>query len=182
MITRRAVLAGAGATALAAALPELALAARGDAAIFGRMAPLEQTLAFAYGAAVNAGSDRVRELATGFVAHEAEHVAALNRELEAMGSAKAQPPKDPGVVDAVARSLGITPVLTDLRTPDEILTFLLAFEEAVMAAWINAHRKLADARLLQLATGILACQAQHAVLLRRALGRELLPEAFAASA
>jgi hypothetical protein len=86
------------------------------------------------------------------------------------------------VVDAVARSLGIAPVLSDLRTAEEILAFMLAFEEAVMAAWITSHRKLADARLLQLAAGILACQAQHAVLLRRALGREPLPGPFAGPA
>jgi hypothetical protein len=178
-LTRRAALGGAGATLLAAAVP--ASAAVDDASILGDLAPIEQALAFTYGAAVNSGSARVRDIATRFAPHEAGHVIAVNQALEAMGAAKAPIPRSAEEVDRVAARLGVDPGFSELRSADEILGFALSMEEALAERWIAAHRKLADQRLLQMATGILGCQAQHLVVLRRALGRDPLPAAFEAA-
>jgi hypothetical protein len=174
VITRRALLAGAAAGAAVHALPASA-AVQGDAAVLGRLQPIEQALAFTYGAALNSGSARVREIAGRFGPHEAEHVAELDRTLEALGARKPAPPASAADVDRVARALGISPGLSQLRTPEEILGFVMALEQQLVQAWVGAHRKLADARWVQLGASILGCQAQHLVVLRGELGRDALP-------
>ncbi|HVL95352.1 MAG TPA: ferritin-like domain-containing protein [Solirubrobacteraceae bacterium] len=172
-LTRRAALAAALAAAVARPGPAAA-AAKGDAAVLTDLLRIEHAAAFAYGAAVSSGSARARAVARAFAAQEAEHVAALETALEALGAPKPPPPASAEQVDALARELEIAPVLGELRSGRDVLTFLLALEDALVARWAGAHRRLQDGRLLQTATSILACQAQHAVVLREALGRDPL--------
>jgi hypothetical protein len=83
-------------------------------------------------------------------------------------------PRPAGSMDDVEERFGRLGV----RRGDDPLAFLLALEEAVIAAWVVAHGGLRDMRLLQTATSILGCQGQHAVVLRAALGRTPVPGAF----
>jgi hypothetical protein len=150
----------------------------GDAAVLQPIHRDEMFALAAYGAATTSPSARVRELAKPFRRHEAQHVAALATSLEALGAPRFAPPEGEAGLDANARRLGITPVFSELRAPDDLLGFLLAIEERLIEDWVRAHVELADANLTQAATQVLACQGEHVAVLRRALGRDPLPDAF----
>ena len=152
-------------------------APRGDAGVLEDVLRVEQALAFVYAAAVASGDAHVRALARRFVEHERRHLVELNRAVEAVGGRRVRS-ATPGSVDALARSLRITPVFTALSTPTEVLGFMLALERSAIGVLNDAHRELADDRLLQLATTILACQAQHVLVLRQALHADPLPQAL----
>jgi Ferritin-like domain len=174
--TRRGALL-AGAAALTA--PALARAdVTGDAAVLGPIHRTEMFALAAYGTAAMRRAPALRAAARRFQAHEAKHVAALATALEALGAPRFPPPRGVRALDAEARRLGIAPVFSALRTTDEVLAFLLAVEEHLVRAWVDAPGRLDDEHLVQLATEVLACQAQHLVVLREALGRPQLPDAF----
>jgi hypothetical protein len=179
-VRRRTLLLGGGAAVLAAH-PAVAGAdgLTGDAAVLQPIHRDEMFALLAYGAAQLSPSAEVRDVARPFRRHEAQHVAALATSLEALGAPRYAPPRGKAGLDANARRLGIAPVFSALRTPDDLLAFLLAIEEHLIASWVRAHVQLADPDLTQAATQVLACQGEHAAVLRRALGRDPLPSAFA---
>lgn len=182
-LTRRSLLAGAAvAPAALAAAPALATTLQGDAATLTALLRLEQAAELTYRAAARSQSADVRAIAESFAPHEAAHVAAIATSLEALGAPKLPPPRRIPAVDALARDLGISPVLSEVQGPQQTLRFVLALERHLVAEWTAAHRRLADARLLQTATTILGCQAQHLVVLRQALELDPLPDAFEAPA
>jgi hypothetical protein len=178
-LTRRAAL-GAAAAAALAARPAVAGAdgLTGDAAVLQPIHRDEMFALAAYSAATTSPDGRVREVAARFKAHEAKHVAALATALEALGAPRFAPPVGAAGLDRNARRLQIAPVFSELRTPDDLLGFLLAIEERLIGDWVRAHVGLGDANLMQAATQVLACQGEHVAVLRRALGRDPLPSAF----
>jgi hypothetical protein len=176
-VRRRTLLAGAAALAVRPAVAA-ADGLTGDAAVLQPIHRDEMFALAAYSAATTSPDARVREIAANFRVHEARHVAALATSLEALGAPRFAPPRGAAGLDRNARRLGITPVFSDLRTPHDLLGFLLAIEERLIGDWVRAHIGLADANLMQAATQVLACQGEHVTVLRRALGRDPLPQAF----
>jgi hypothetical protein len=175
-LTRRQALA-------AAAVPVLAGVADADAAVTGPAAvlqPVERAELLgqaAYRAAARSPAPRVRQIAGHFRIHEDRHVAALATSLDALGVVPAPRLIGTGALRRAARAARIAPPAPGATGPEQ-LEFLLAVEERMLGAWLAAHRGLRDANLLQAATEVLACQAQHLVVLRDALGRNPLPAAF----
>ena len=145
-----------------------------DATILAGALEIEQALAFVYGAGLSSPSAAVRGVAQPFVAHEQEHVKRLNAKLEAIGGRKV-PAAGTAALDALSHRLRLPSAFSALRAPDDVLRFLLALERAGVERWQAAHRRLEDIELLQTATEVMACQAQHVVALRAALHEHVLP-------
>jgi rubrerythrin len=83
-----------------------------------------------------------------------------------------------GKVPAAPASASAVKGLTGLRGRRRILTFATELETMAIAAYYDAHAKLTDARLMQTGTAIMANEGQHLAMLRRALGRPPVPNAF----
>ncbi|MEA2293557.1 MAG: hypothetical protein QOE86_1196 [Solirubrobacteraceae bacterium] len=178
MTRRRALAAAVAAPVAARAARAGAAGLTGDAAVLQPIHRDEMFALAAYRAAAVSPSARVREIAVRFRRHEAQHVAALATSLEALGAPRFAPPGGAAGLDREAQRLGIAPLFSEVRTPDELLGFLLAVEQRLIADWVRAHGGLGDANLIQAATQVLACQGEHVTVLRRALGRDPLPHAF----
>jgi hypothetical protein len=160
----------------AAAEPQVS----GDAAVLTPLRRAEAAAEVAYRTVAAAGGpDDVVGLANGFAAHEREHAMALATALEALGADKPEPPRSATELDRTLAVLGVRP-LSAADGPRARLTVLLELEEALIARWVRAHRGLQDPNLMRTATQVLACQGQHAVALRAALGEDLLPSSIAA--
>jgi hypothetical protein len=180
-VTRRTAI---GAALALAARPAIAGAAglTGDAAVLQPIHRDEMFALAAYRAAATSPSARVRDIAARFRDHEAQHVAALASALDALGAPRFPPPHGSAALDREAQRLGIAPAFSALRTPDDVLGFLLAVEERLIADWVKAHAGLGEPNLVRTATQVLACQGEHVTVLRHALGRDPLPAAFEAGA
>jgi hypothetical protein len=176
-LTRRQALGTAALVAAPVALRAIPAAAgdSGDAAVLLPVVRLERFAQAAYRAVEQSASGEVRALARRFADHEDQHVAALATALEALGAPRPGPVEGTEALDAGAHAQGIAPVFSDVHDARGRLGFLLAVEERLQAAWIRVHRDISEAGLLQTAAQILACQAQHAVVLREALGRPPVP-------
>jgi hypothetical protein len=162
----------------AAALGQSSSALGAEAALVQGVHRDEMFALAVYRDAARAPAGRVRELAVAFRDHETKHVAALATALEALGSPRLHPPEGAVALDRESRRLGIDPVLSARRGARARLRFLLELEERLLAAWLHALPQLSQPNLVRLAGEALGCQAQHAVALREALGREALPGAL----
>ena len=151
---------------LAAAPSRLA----GDAAVLAGPFAAERAAEAAYRAATTSGERRVRELAARFAGHERQHVQALSTAFQALGAPVPPAPGGAAGLDAAVRELGL-PAFSGLRGAEDLLGWLLDLEAALVGRWVRAHRDLGDHNLVQTATQVLGCQAQHLVALRAALGR-----------
>lgn len=178
MTTRRQALVAAVAAPLVARAAPAAAAVGGDAAVLTHVARVELVLQAAYRYASRTGSGRVEALAGAFAGHEADHLGALATGLEALGAPRPVAPRNLGELDGAVATLGVTPAPSRTHGPRALLRLLLALEQASLLALNRAHGELADQHLLQTATTIMGCQAQHAVVLRQALHREPLPGAL----
>jgi hypothetical protein len=132
--------------------------------VLTRVLRAEQAGQAAYAAALRFPSAEIRAVAKRFKAHEDRHVAALATSLDALGARRPPP----------LRRLAQPPP-GDARGQ---LMLLLGIEERLLREWIGAHRGLENVSLIRMATQVLACQAQHVVVLREALGRDPLPSAL----
>jgi len=144
-----------------------------DGEILGSAIHLEQVAVLAYGAAIDSGllSAGFEKVARRFRDHEQEHADALTTALTDLGGtppAKATA-KD---IDAVVKGLG------DVKSQKGVANFAIELEMAAVAAYYDAHRKLVDAKLLQAGVSIMANEAQHLVVLRQAVKRDPVPNAF----
>lgn len=167
-----------GGAALAASSIPLLLGVRnafakadGDAAILEKAVGLEQTAVFTYTAAVATGKlgGPATAVAKLFAKQEQEHLDGLSAALKDLGGALPVPPK------AVADIAGLTAAA---RSAKGILSFAIELETMALAAYYDAHKKLSDAKLLQTGAQIMANEGQHLVVLRTALGRNPVPNAF----
>jgi hypothetical protein len=148
---------------------------KADAAILEQAITLERVTVLAYGMAIDSGllSAAVLRIVRRVRAHEQEHAEALTTALTNLGSGTPPaPPRGVADVDKVVKGLG------DVRSQAEIVTFAIELEMATVAAYFDAHAKLAEPRLLQTAASIMACEGQHLVALRRAAGKDPVPLAF----
>jgi hypothetical protein len=154
---------GAAAVPLLAPAAEALAAARGDRQIVTAAVDLEQRAAAVYDAA--AGDSGVpaelRRLARHLRDQEREHADGLARALRGLGGRRPPPPSAPRSPPS-GRAFG---------------PFAIELENRLLAAYYDAMPGLRGG-LRQPLGSIMACEGQHLVVLRQALGREPLPKAF----
>ena len=140
-----------------------------DAAILASAIRLENTAVAAYAAAVNSGvlTPQFRRTAALFGRQEAEHAAALTAALKGLG----------GTPPAGADAKLLAP-LKRARSQRQVAQFAIELETMAVAAYHDASKKLQQARLLQTAAQIMSNEGQHLAVLRQALGRNPVPNAF----
>jgi hypothetical protein len=175
--TRRQALTGAALAVGTLPFPARAVAqtaAAGDAEVLTALLRAELVALAAYAAAARSADPEVSALARRFSAQEAQHVQTLIKAVEALSAPRPPVPQGAAGLDAAARELGL-PAFSGLRGRAALLSAFVAVEELLVARWVQAHRDLHDSNLVQTATQVLGCQAQHLVVLRHALGRPELP-------
>ena len=178
--TRRDALRNAGGVALAASAAPLLVgvrtafaAASGDEETMLGAVRLEQGLVVAYRAlqgssALSAGA---AALARHFGDQEQAHLDAVSQQLQTLGGVVPALPA-PDTVKAGREAL------TDLHTQAQLLAFAGALESNAIAAYYEAQQSLRRAEFLQTTAAIMANEGQHLALLREALHRSPVPEAF----
>jgi hypothetical protein len=137
--------------------------ADGDEAVLSAALGMELTLAAAYQRSQN----QLGGIARLFRNQERQHAAALTAALRLL-RAKPTASVDEGALGGLAAAAG--------RRARAV--FAIELENAAVKAYIDAHRKLRDARAMQLATSILGNEAQHLTVLRSIAGRPEVPSAF----
>ena len=149
-------------------------AGNGDADILERAIGLERIAILAYGVAIDSKllSPGFTRVAKQFRSHEQEHADALSTALMDLGGTP--PAKKPTVedIDGVVEGIG------EVKSQADVANFAIELEMAAVAAYYEAHRKLVDAKLLQAGASIMANEAQHLVVLRQAVKRAPVPNAF----
>ena len=169
-------LAAAGAVLGAALVPALlsareafAAGAQNDAGILASAIRLENTAVAAYAAAVNSGvlTPQFRRTAALFGRQEAEHAAALTAALKSLGGTP------PAGTDAK-----LLAPLKSARSQKQVVQFAIELETMAVAAYYDASKKLQQARLLQTSAQIMSNEGQHLVVLRQALAKDPVPNAF----
>jgi rubrerythrin len=68
--------------------------------------------------------------------------------------------------------------LIKVKTQRDVLEYAIELETMAVGAYYDAHLKLRSAKLLSTGTQIMANEGQHLVVLRTALGRRPVPNAF----
>jgi rubrerythrin len=148
-------------------------ASSGDADILARAITLERIAVLAYGVAIDSTllSSDFADIARRFRDHEQQHADALVTALTDLGGSPPPPPtvKD---IDGVVKGIG------DVKSEADVASFAIELEMAAVAAYYDAHHKLIDAKLLQTGASIMASEAQHLVVLRQAVKRDPVPNAF----
>ncbi|HEY5429839.1 MAG TPA: ferritin-like domain-containing protein [Solirubrobacteraceae bacterium] len=175
--TRRELLRGGAAGAGGAAAGVLLAAASAQAAPapaavsvtdrLQRLIRIELLLAFSYRHVLASSvlTPRARRTLTPFVAHEQAHIAALERELTARGATL---PAAPASVAAANHDLGHRKVggrLGQLRGDLDAVRLLLTLEQVTIGAYFVALLKLEETGLIELASQIMANEAQHDAML-----------------
>jgi hypothetical protein len=166
LLARRDLLLAAGGTVLAAAaLPSSSFAweADDDPAFLRSAIEYEQIAATAYQRA----APQLGGIARLFRNQDRDHAAALVAALRRLGGT---PPQ----VDVAGR-LGSRSRPRDRRAAAEEL---IKLENGAVAAYVDAHGTIRDARLMQLVSSILGDHAQHLVALRDVAGQQEVPTAF----
>jgi rubrerythrin len=159
-LTRRALLLAAP---VAAGAADALARARDDRAIVTAAVDLEQRAAAAYDFAAAGGKlpPALARLAKHLRDQEEEHADGLARALRELGGRRPARPERP-VTTPTGRAFG---------------AFALQLENRLIRAYYEAMPRLRPG-LRQPLGSIMACEAQHLVVLREALGREPLPAAF----
>lgn len=179
-MVRRGLAAG-GAAALAATSIPLLLGVRnafaraeGDAAILESAIGIEQIAVFAYARAASSGllDARTKRVAMLFGDQEQEHADGLITALETLGGTPPAKPTSLKDLDAVQPGFG------DARSQAEVASFAIELETVGIAAYYDALSKLEEARLVQTAASIMANEGQHITVLRQAVGKPAVPNAF----
>lgn len=182
-LSRRALVAGGGAVALtlAGAVPGPSGGAAqaqsgGDAEILTRALELEQVVIASYGAALRDGprDARLRTLLRRLRRQERQHADVLASELDTLGARAPAPPADDAALARARDELGLAHPLDQLVTAGDVERFAVELENAQITRYLEAVRELGAARLLTLATQIMAAEGQHATVLRSRLSE--LPE------
>ena len=148
-------------------------ASSGDADLLAAAIKLERIAVLAYGAGIDSGllSDRVTTVARRFRDHEQQHADALTTALTDLGGT---PPPAPGPKDLAAVAKGIG----DVKSQADVANVAIELELAAVAAYYAAQKKFVDGKLLQAGASIMANEAQHLAVLRQAVKRDPVPNAF----
>jgi Ferritin-like domain len=178
-LLRRGIAAG-GAVVAASSVPLLlsvrnAFAAQsGDLAILEQAITLERVAVLAYDTLIDGGllHPPVMRVAKLFRSHEQQHVDALVAAMTALRGTVPAKPTGVKDIDAVVKGIG------NVKSQADVINFAIELENAAVAAYLDAHRKLQDAKLLQTAATIMAAEGQHLVVLRQAADTPPVPNAF----
>jgi rubrerythrin len=148
-------------------------AASGDAEILASAIGIEQVAVLAYDAALGGRllTPSLAKVVTRFRDHEQAHADTLTRALTDLGGT---PPPKATDADLQKALKGVA----DPRSQADIVNISIELEMAAVAAYLDAQRKLIDAKLLQTGASIMANEAQHLVVLRQAVKRAPVPSAF----
>jgi rubrerythrin len=176
VLTRRALLSatGGGALALAAcgdggdaaASPEELR--RRDLRLLGSALDMENTMLAAYAAGTGLLRGGERDTLGEVVAQERRHAGRLAGLIRERGG-EINPPKTP---EEYARSF------PSLREGRDALRFAIDLENAAIRLYLEAMPFLSEPELRQTAAAIATSEAGHAAVLRGALGRPPVPDAF----
>ena len=141
----------------------------GDAGILTAAIGLEQTAVVAYDTAAASGllDAATTKVAEKFRDQEQEHADALKTALEELGGTAPSPPKPEDVEG-----------LSGLESQADVANFAIELETMAVAAYYDAHQKLEDVKLLQTGASIMANEGQHLVVLRQAVKKDPVPNAF----
>jgi len=178
--TRRDALRRAGGVALAASAAPLLVAVRdafaaagGDEEILLAALRLEQGLVVAYRTLAASGDldARAAALARHFGDQEQQHLDVVSKQLQTLGGVVPSEPA-PAVVKAGREAL------TGVHGQAALLAFAGALEQNAIAAYYVAQQALRRAEFLQTTAAIMANEGQHLAVLREALGRPPVPNAF----
>ena len=170
LVTRRGLIVAGTAAAASAAVPALlhssAAHAQGgdDVSFLMKAIELEQLAAEAYQRA----APELGGIARLFRTQERAHANALTVVLRQMGGVPAPAANVDARLAALSRA----------RSKPAVATFLIGLENGVVRTYVDAHRTIRDARLMQLVTSILGNQGQHLVALRDVVGTQKVPTAF----
>jgi hypothetical protein len=145
-----------------------------DATLLQKAITLERTTVLAYDQIIGDALLAARELELARVlrGHEQQHADTLTKALTDLGGT---PPVAPVGVEAVDK---VVKGVQDLRTPPQILGFLIELETAAVAAYYDAQAKFIEAKLLQSGASIMAAEGQHLVVLRQAAHLPAAPNAI----
>jgi len=172
---------GLGGVAIAASSIPLLLAVRNafaqagdDGKILQSAINLERIAVIAYGTAIDSGllSVRMQRIARQFRDHEQEHADALTTALTDLGGTPPEPPTGVKDVDEVVKGL------REVESEADIANFAIELETAAVAAYYDAHSRFVEAKLLQVGASIMANEGQHLVVLRQAVDKNPVPNAF----
>lgn len=144
-----------------------------DKTILADAIRLERIAVLAYDEVIGRGllSARLERLANRIADHEREHAGALTT---ALTDLRLRPPPQPTAkdIDSVVKGIG------EIDSQADILNFAIELETAAVAAYHDAQQRFYDAKLLQTAASIMASEGQHLVVLRQALNKPPVPNAF----
>jgi rubrerythrin len=176
-LLRRGIATG-GAAVAVAAIPLFlrvrnALAkADGDAEILEGAVRLEQTAVVAYATAAGSGKldGETTRVARLFARQEQEHADGLIQALKQLGGQPPARPKSPDDVPGLAEAAS--------GNQASIARFAVELETMALGAYYEASAKLRDPALVRTSASIMANEGQHLVVLRQALHRNPVPNAF----
>lgn len=142
---------------------EAVLTPEADGELVRGMLRAEHLVVIAYRGVLESGKlePELERKVRAIVPQELQHVAALTKALEAIGTPAPAPPRD-----LIAAQRGLTQrhihtSLTGLHTRNECLKLLIDVESMAEAAYFDAIGKLGDPALLRLSAQIMGCEAQH---------------------
>lgn len=144
---------------------------RDDREILSSAVYVEQVATFSYGriaASGVLGPDTL--VARLFSAQDQEHAATLTRALGALGGTAAPKPQEPSQVPGLSRAIH--------GGRRSATMFAVTLEQSAVTAYYAAQATIEDPRLLVTVASIMACQAQHLVVLRQSQGRDPAPDPF----
>lgn len=154
--------------ALAAAKTKPSQSQAQDAGILNTAlgAELEAIAAYQLGAESGLLSKPVLDLAVQFQGHHKEHAAALAGAVEKLGGKSVEAKKDYGFP------------ADKLKAEKDVVSFAAGLEKGAVSAYLGTVPIFGDRELARVAASILGDEAMHWAILRQALGRNPVPDAF----
>ena len=177
-VSRRGLLAGGTAVALAALLSETGWVSEAQAAaaapdplagavsevqVLARLITIQQSVAFCYRhvlGSVHLSAGTASALKR-FLGHELQHVRVLSSELVRRGGKVPTPPASVAAVDRVLASLAVSGKLEQARREWEAIAFLIPVETAEEQSYHAAILRFQSPTLALLAARSVTCDAQH---------------------
>jgi rubrerythrin len=145
-----------------------------DTTILTSAITLEHVAVIVYDTAIAGGllSPALLRVARQFRGHEQQHADALTTALKDLGGTPPPLPKGVADVDKVVKGL------SDVKSQADVVNFAIELETAAVAAYYDAQPKLVEARIMQTGASIMANEGQHLVVLRKAVHKDPVPNAF----
>jgi hypothetical protein len=139
----------------------------GDAMIIGGLVSVELLTEYVYLRALRSGklSRRPHRVAQQLAAHEHAHAQALSAELPALGGSPPAGPGNDGDAEAALSEHHVDVQFDKVRTDRDWLRLMLGVEDVLERNYHQALFQLRRTRLLRLAAGIYASEAQHSAVL-----------------